>query len=577
MSQMNPYMTNPNAELYAMLGQRAANLDRQGGGVSAGSGIEFDLMSHQAALEELAANRGEGRYARRAAIDRISRRNELEDMLKFQGQSGEQEAALNKAMMEDIARMKMDLQLQEEELNLKLSQAEDANDESILANRQSLRQKMAEINRQEMAAQALMAQKNQQFGKEFSTRVGEVRSLQTALQEYRKGIDGANIDAFIQEFKTNPAKGGLKNLSAAERAGVGIGGMLEGFAELFTGDVTSDTEIVSRLGLPAGTFLMQGGDQGLSGSTMGMIAAAARLKDGGGLKAQLSRSSIAGLKPTTQVNEVFDRLSGSQYQIDADRFTSQLLGDVITKGLSSAGTDFDFNTGNKQVQKLLAQMSSLSRTPNLSAKDMSEQLMPTLKNAATAIFGPGQTEDANLGRMVEALDTLLSKANRQSATYLASMAEGGAITSASIQNAAVAHSLKEAARLKRVLETATSGKVLTSEALGSALGEVERVYDPATGTYNIGLLPSGMTEQGKRVATALGGRTMTSIDEMTNEVTRNREALAQLAAQRTGAQTGAESELEQLLTTGKRKARAEKAAVLAAERAKRAPAPKKPK
>lgn len=577
MSQMNPYMTNPNAELYAMLGQRAANLDRQGGGVSAGSGIEFDLMSHQAALEELAANRGEGRYARRAAIDRISRRNELEDLLKFQGQSGEQEAALNKAMMEDIARMKMDLQLQEEELNLKLSQAEDANDESILANRQSLRQKMAEINRQEMAAQALMAQKNQQFGKEFSTRVGEVRSLQTALQEYRKGIDGANIDAFIQEFKTNPAKGGLKNLSAAERAGVGIGGMLEGFAELFTGDVTSDTEIVSRLGLPAGTFLMQGGDQGLSGSTMGMIAAAARLKDGGGLKAQLSRSSIAGLKPTTQVNEVFDRLSGSQYQIDADRFTSQLLGDVITKGLSSAGTDFDFNTGNKQVQKLLAQMSSLSRTPNLSAKDMSEQLMPTLKNAATAIFGPGQTEDANLGRMVEALDTLLSKANRQSATYLASMAEGGAITSASIQNAAVAHSLKEAARLKRVLETATSGKVLTSEALASALGEAERVYDPATGTYNIGLLPSGMTEQGKRVAAALGGRTMTSIDEMTNEITRNREALAQLAAQRTGTQAGAESELEQLLTTGKRKARAEKAAVLAAERAKRAPAPKKPK
>jgi hypothetical protein len=577
MSQMNPYMTNPNAELYAMLGQRAANLDRQGPSVSAGSGIEFDLMSHQAALEELAANRGEGRYARRAAIDRISRRNELEDMLKFQGQSGEQEAALNKAMMEDIARMKMDLQLQEEELNLKLSQAEDANDESILANRQSLRQKMAEINRQEMAAQALMAQKNQQFGKEFSTRVGEVRSLQTALQEYRKGIDGANIDAFIQEFKTNPAKGGLKNLSAAERAGVGIGGMFEGFAELFTGDVTSDTEIVSRLGLPAGTFLMQGGDQGLSGSTMGMIAAAARLKDGGGLKAQLSRSSIAGLKPTTQVNEVFDRLSGSQYQIDADRFTSQLLGDVITKGLSSAGTDFDLNTGNKQVQKLLAQMSSLSRTPNLSAKDMSEQLMPTLKNAATAIFGPGQTEDANLGRMVEALDTLLSKANRQSATYLASMAEGGAITSASIQNAAVAHSLKEAARLKRVLETATSGKVLTSEALASALGEAERVYDPATGTYNIGLLPSGMTEQGKRIAAALGGRTMTSIDEMTNELTRNREALAQLAAQRTGAQTGAESELEQLLTTGKRKARAEKAAVLAAERAKRAPAPKKPK
>lgn len=565
MSQMNPYMTNPNAELYAMLGQRAANLDRQGGGVSAGSGIEFDLMSHQAALEELAANRGEGRYARRAAIDRISRRNELEDLLKFQGQSGEQEAALNKAMMEDIARMKMDLQLQEEELNLKLSQAEDANDESILANRQSLRQKMAEINRQEMAAQALMAQKNQQFGKEFSTRVGEVRSLQTALQEYRKGIDGANIDAFIQEFKTNPAKGGLQRQSLLGR-GIGLleSGIETGL-EVFTGDIFSDRDIANK-------FNLSGDLSGVSPSQVGMLASAARLKDGGGLIGLLGQSKISGL-----VGDTIQKMADPARQIDADRFTSQLLGDVITKGLSSAGTDFDFNTGNQQVQKLLSQMSSLSRTPNLSAKDMSEQLMPTLKNAATAIFGPGQTEDANLGRMVEALDTLLSKANRQSATYLASMAEGGTINAASIQNAAVAYSLKEAARLKRVLETATSGKVLTSEALASALGEVERVYDPATSTYNIGLLPSGMTEQGKRVATALGGRTMTSIDEMTNETTRNREVLAQLAAQRTGAQTGAESELEQLLTTGKRKARAEKAAVLAAERAKRAPAPKKPK
>jgi hypothetical protein len=566
MSQMNPYMTNPNAELYAMLGQRAANLDRQGPSVSAGSGIEFDLMSHQAALEELAANRGEGRYARRAAIDRISRRNELEDLLKFQGQSGEQEAALNKAMMEDIARMKMDLQLQEEELNLKLSQAEDANDESILANRQSLRQKMAEINRQEMAAQALMAQKNQQFGKEFSTRVGEVRSLQTALKRYREGIDGTNIDAFIQEFKTNPAKGGLISQSLLERGISGVAKGFEGLFEIATGDKFSDVDIQDRLGL----YEMKYGRG--NPSQVGMLAAAARLKDGGGLIGLLGQSKISGL-----VGDTIQNMTDTARQIDADRFTSQLLGDVVTKGLSSAGTDFDFNTGNQQVQKLLSQMSSLSRTPNLSAKDMSEQLMPTLKNAATAIFGPGQTEDANLGRMVEALDTLLSKANRQSATYLASMAEGGTINAASIQNAAVAYSLKEAARLKRVLETATSGKVLTSEALGSALGEVERVYDPATGTYNIGLLPSGMTEQGKRVSTALGGRTMTSIDEMTNEVTRNREALAQLAAQRTGAQTGAESELEQLLTTGKRKARAEKAAVLAAERAKRAPAPKKPK
>lgn len=567
MSQMNPYMTNPNADIYALLAQRAASLDEQAsraGGVSAGANINFDMdrMRHAAQLDE---------YAKQQDFEREQLSGFLGNMRSRQAMRFEGD--LNRQIMEDIARTKIDLQLQQEELNLKLAQAEDANDESILANRQALRDKLADINRQEMAAQALLAQKNQQFGKEFSTRVGEVRSLQAALTQYRKGIDAANIDDFIQEFKTNPTKGGLKSLSAAERAGVGIGGMAEGLAEIFTGDVTADTEIVSRLGLPAGTFLMRGGDEGLSGSTMGMIAAAARLQDGGGIRGQLSR----GKGPGSQVNEVFDRLSGAQYQIDADRFTSQLLGDVITKGLSSAGTDFEFNTGNKQVQKLLAQMSSLSRTPGLSAKDVSEQLMPTLKNASMAIFGPGQSEDANLGRMVEALDTLLSKANSQSATYLAAMGASGVIDSASIQNAAVAQSLKEAARLKRVLETATSGKVLTSEALSSALGEVERVYDPATRTYDVGLLPGGMSAQGQRVAAALGGRTMTSIDELINEVTRNREALAQLAAQRTGTEAGAESELEQLLTAGKRKARAEKGAIIAAERAKRANLPyKKP-
>lgn len=551
MSQMNPYMTNPNAELYAMLGQRAANLQQQGGSyVGAGSSNDIEIMNQRDALDAMSDVRDEGRMRRMMALQSIAGRRQARD-----------EAELNRQIMEDVARQKMDLLLQEQDLNMKLAAADDPSDEALNLKLRQIQDRMADINRRETAANAALASRNQEFGKEFMARTGELKQMSTALDTWRGKIDKeANVAAAIDEFRSNPNKGSFSPLSGFTKLGALGGGAMESLFEFFTGDRVADAQIEAALGVGG---ILTPGDT-LSGKNVGLLASAVRMKAGGGLLGVVKDSKFSGY-----VGDTLQRISGAEYQKDADRFSSQLLSDVVSKGIANAGTDFDMNLGGQQIQKVLGELADVARSGNLKPDEVAGRIIPRLEEAARVIYGPAEGRNA-LPKLVEAMDVMLSKAASQ-ANELIPMVfkEGGVVDVSSIQNAALVNGLQQASRLRYALQAGTKGKVLTSEQLRTVLGETMAIKPDERGIYNPGALSlDPNTEMGALVRSALGGKTTAEVEALNQALTGQRTTLADLARERTGAMEAGEAELQNLIMQERGARRGRIQNILAEARAK---------
>jgi hypothetical protein len=469
MSQMNPYMTNPNAELYAMLGQRAANLDRQGGGVSAGAGIEFDLLDKQAALAELAATRSEDREGRARALDAITRRGEMQSQEEF---------------MLRMAERQKQLMFEEQDLELELASADADSRDALLAQLVEKQKTLLDFNNRKLSAEAEMARRSPEMAKAYGQRLSQVSQTAEGLSEFKKQFAGAlNAETTLTNFLANPNKGGFVPKSNAQALKSGVRSLVEGAGEFFTGDIVSDIDLIDAY--------QNTGKMGAD-----MFAAAAQSK---GLSERLSSTGI-------------------KFQTDAaaaDRFSNNVLAELAITGLSNSGANLNMDKATPAMTKLIGELNDISRSSvPMKAADVAARLKPLIDSAAVDIFG--EAADASAPKLLEVLDATFKAASEQAGTYSGAILQDGRITSKSIQNAALGRALERAGSLSHILKSGTKNQYLTSEALSRVIGaaKTESLVDPITGQVNYGILNlDPTTEMGAQIRSALGSKTVGELED----------------------------------------------------------------
>jgi len=498
---MNPYMTNPNAELYAMLGQRAANLDRQGGGVSAGAGIEFDLLDKQSALAELAATRSEDREGRARALDAITRRGEMQSQEEF---------------MLRMAERQKQLMFEEQDLELELASADADSRDALLAQLVEKQKTLLDFNNRKLSAEAEMARRSPEMAKAYSQRLSQVSQTAEGLSEFKKQFAGTlNAETTLANFLANPNKGGFR---AQAPIGSVLGGIASGFESIR--DVFSSTKVDETGLATAGRSLGAGGadmlaaamqSQGLNEAIKSqgfedlyaLVGASSEL-DGRGLVQYDDKGNIITQSAGLRAN------AGS-----ADKFSNSVLADLVITGLSNSGTNLDMNKATPAMTKLIGELNDISRSSvPMKAADVAARLKPLIDSAAVDIFG--EAAEASAPKLLEVLDETFKAASKQAGKYSGSILQDGNITAQSIQNAALGKALERAAALSHTLKAGTKNQYLTSEALSRVIGaaKTESLVDPITGQVNYGILNlDPTTEMGAQIRSALGSKTVGELED----------------------------------------------------------------
>lgn len=506
MAQNTPnYMDDPNQDIYQMLAQRnMANRSYGGGG--GGGGNEIDIMSARDAFDQLAEGRADNRSLRNRALDAMSRRAERRADIEAQGATMD----LNKQFMEDIAKRKMDLLIQEQELNLKMARAEMEDDPEMLNRKNELQRQRADIEARQLAASAEMAKRDATHGKDFAQRIGELNTYKTALETWDSKHKGSlNAEGTISSLLNDPSKYG--NVANWDRLGADtiVESIGEGLIEKFySGDKVKDVETARKLGVSEGAMPERFGS---------MLAAAARYggKEGG-LLSYMDQSAGEGSFRESQVQHQLRMYGGETYQKDADAFSNDLLSDIVVKGLSNSGMDLNHDGARIAVNKVIGILNDATRSTSTNHEDVSKSVMEAMRPAAQAIFGPTEGEKA-LPKLVQAMQNSLSEAQSIASKYGSEvMGAGGVIGFENIQKAAVAHALKRSGALSMALKTAVNGKVLTADQVAMALGETGgHLQDASTGKLDYGLinLDAG-TEEGRVIRQALGSKQVAELEEL---------------------------------------------------------------
>ena len=534
MSQMNPYMTNPNAELYAMLGQRAANLDRQGPSISAGSGIEFDLMDRQAALAELAAVRSEDRAGRARALDAIARRDAMSTQEDF--------------MMRMIERQK-NLLMEEQDLHLQLASAELPMQEELLAKLQKKQADILDFNTRKVAAEAELARRSPEFAKEYSQRIGQVRTLADGLSRFKDVIDkGLGAEKTIENYLANPNKAGLRPESGAGAALMGLSSVAESVTDFF--NFTSNA--VSNASLERLPRLLGAGGRDMVAAALNSTGIVDALKQSGfDIKSlnydPVSRLDFQGANP-------FEVGSAAQ-RLGADRFTNNLLSELAVNGLVNSGVNVNVDQAQQAMSRLVGELNDISRSSvPLKPQDISTRLMPILEDTAKKIFGEAEGQNS-VPKLVELMDATFSAATKESGKYAGSILVDGQINQKSIQNAAVGTALQRAGALGHIMKAGTKNQVLTAENLNRVIGLTEQkaLIDPETGEVNYAMLNlDPTTEAGTLVRQALGGKTTAEVEDFLKFLRSNKQTMADITKQQGVSELETMAELLRTQLEGKR-------------------------
>jgi len=498
-------MDDPNQDIYQMLAQRnMANRSYGGGG--GGGGNEIDIMNARDALDQLAEGRADQRGLRNRALDAMARRAERRADIESQGATMD----LNKQFMEDVAKRKMELLIQENQLNLEMSRAEMEGDPAMLEKKNELEKQRADISARENAAYAEMAKRDSEHGKAFSNRVGELTMYRDSLNEWNAKHKGSlNAEGTISSLLNDPSKYG--HVANWDRWGADtlVENIGEGLIEKFySGDKVKDLEIARKMGIA---------DMGAMPSRMeGLIAAAARYggKDSS-LLSYMDQSAAPDSFRESQAQTQLRRYSSETYQRDADAFSNDLLSNIVVKGLSNSGMDLNQDGARMAVNKVLGILNDATRSTSTNPNEVSEAVLKSLEPAATAIFGVNEGSRA-VPKLVQAIQSSLSEAQTLAGKYGSEvMGAGGVIGFDNIQKAAVAHALKRSGSLSMALKAAVNGKVFTADQISLALGEVGHLADASTGKLDYGLLNvDPKSEEGRMIRAVLGGERVAGLEDL---------------------------------------------------------------
>jgi hypothetical protein len=406
--------------------------------------------------------------------------------------------------MEEVARRKMELNLQEVQLNAQLATVRGDARQPLLDELERLEQAKLDLNSRELSANSLLVQRNAEAGREFSGRLKDLQDMHSAMTTWNKGIDDASkLEDFLAEYMSNPTKGGMgpqaalglyiPGKSGTGGAQTGAGRFVEWLGELATGDTVADAELIGYLTN--------------SPNAEPLVAAAMQNKAfAEAFKAGATGPSLFGQ------GEVARRLV--ENPAAANRATAQMLSDLFTRALVNSGTHLDVPAATQASEKLIGEMLDMSNSANMKPEEMGTRMHEALKKASAGIFG---TEaEKGLPKLAEALDAVLKKSALLAGKLNAGVVgAGGRIGVKELQNAAAGHIFSQASHLRNVLRTGVTGKILTADQLASALGYMENVYDPRTGELQVGLLPLETTsERGRLLRAALGEQEAKSLDEL---------------------------------------------------------------
>ena len=539
------YMDDPNQDIYQMLAQRnMANRSYGGGG--GGGGNEIEIMNARDALDRLAEGRADSRGLRNRALDAMSRRAERRADIEEKGATLD----LNKQFMEDIAKRKMDLLIQEQQLNLQMARAEMEDDPEMLNRKNELQRQRADIEARQLAASAEMAKRDATHGKDFAQRIGELNTYKTALETWDGKHKGTlNAAGTISSLLNDPSRYGA---STASPIATGVTRAAEFLGELATGDKTADMEIDAALT----------GGSNLQSRFNGLLAAASRWGGDSGLLSVMQQGSDTG--PNTARMRMF---KGDAYQKDADAFSSELLSDIVVKGLSNSGIDLNHDSARIAVNKVMGILNDSTRSTSTNHEDVSKSVMEALRPAAQAIFGPTEGEKA-LPKLVQAMQNSLSEAQSIASKYGSEViGANGTVGFDSIQKAAVAHALKRSGALGLALKTAVNGKVLTAEQVAMALGEAGHLQDAYNKKIDYGLLNlDAGTEEGRVIRQVLGSKQVAELEELLKARKAQSQGEEAATAQLKDIQSAFSRDIPALELKNKRLANERKQALLAAVR-----------
>jgi hypothetical protein len=172
--------------------------------------------------------------------------------------------------------------------------------------------------------------------------------------------------------------------------------------------------------------------------------------------------------------DFFNDIAQEPFNKQANQYAARLLSSVVSDSLVSSGVNISSNTARQTLDNVMMQLMDLTRSTvpasGAAAEEASARILPLLKNAAGEIFGPQEGANA-LPKLVHAITDAMNEASPMAATYMSKL--GPVIDTEAVQNASLAYSFSQAARLKNALAAVTTGKVATQEQIGLALGKLQ--------------------------------------------------------------------------------------------------------
>lgn len=539
---MSQFMNTPNAELYALLAQEAAQNRLRGGGgtnVGAGSSSEIDILTAQGDLAERAAQREHGRDYSKSLLDlmlgdTMAQRQHMrgmemknleqanaKDLLGLE-QSGlerrlaiEQSGALAQiertnegrmdlaafeakaaaAALKEEARLRLENDLRLAELQLAAQQATGDKAVQIQQEIDALEKSQIEGEQKMLAVQRRVAEGKPQVMLEMRAILDTIGAMRNAQGQIRQGITQAwneHAPSIVSDFQaTHMAP---RSLNLYQGIGKGFTMLGEGIGEwLGTSDTVRDTDIRSAYGLPLGTNIPE--------DVNPILAAAVRAGRGSGPR--FGGSFVEAV--TTGGGDLYSQvlnLGAPEYDQKANNFALRGMTDLFFKILASSGVSVDAVAGRAEVEKLLGLLMDTSTATNLNSADFQKSVRDRVMSASQAMYGPRAGDTSS--QLVESLYAFIDKVGTAKAGSM--LNEKGLVDEQSVRNAAMQFIYERAASLRSALDAGTGKAYFTHKNLTDALNRLEEVrtgdqFEPA-------LVLRGQSQTDETLRQLIGAGTM---------------------------------------------------------------------
>lgn len=539
---MSQFMNTPNADLYALLAQEAAQNRLRGGGgtnVGAGSSSEIDILTAQGDLAERAAQREHGRDYSKSLLDlmlgdTMAQRQHMRGMemknleqanakdLQALEQSGlerrlaiEQSGALDQIELTNKGRMDLadferkaaaaalekeaELNLRNElrlaELRLAAQQATGDKAVQIQQEIDDLEKEGIAREQKMQAVQRRIAESNPQAKLELqgaSDRLQKLMEAQAAVKENFERAwdkDGASI---MSDFKATAMATPAMNMW--QGMGENIMTMREGLGEAMgDADKVSDTAIRYAFGLPLAKGLAEG-------ANYDALAAAVR----SGRSGQKFGGALLDAVSTGQ-GDVWGQLASlalPEYDKAANNFALKGMTDLFFKTLAGSGLSVDAVSGRAEVQKLFGLLMDTSTATNLDAADFQKSVRDRVMSASQAMYGTRAGDSSS--QLVEALYAFIDKVGTAQAGSI--LNEKGGVDVNSVRNAAMQYVFERAASLRSALDAGTGKAYFTHKNLTDALARLKEVR--TADQFEPSLLLRGQSQTDETLRQLIGAGTM---------------------------------------------------------------------